>query len=114
MMHIPKLSRTIISLQVLFIVGRWHEQAQTFIDNEKSTPTLVKQETRAQWLHQGNEHGQLPLHRALRNNVGHGSIKLLLLLKGMYNRSAPLIPTLMALFRCTWHWHVNIMPRVIM
>ena len=66
----------------IFVTTRWHEQVQSFINSE------IVYARRARILGAmvtPDENGQLPLHRALQNNVRLGSIKLLV--KG--NRSAP-------------------------
>ena len=56
-------------------IHRWHEQVQAFINNEM---IYVRQARSFRQMTTPDEQGQLPLHRALRNNASLGSIKLIL------------------------------------
>ena len=55
-------------------VHRWREEIQAFINGEM---VYARQARDRQVMMRPDENGQLPLHRALRNNVRLGSIKLL-------------------------------------
>ena len=68
-------------------ISIFHEKIQTFINAQLTYARLARNST-VRLLNTPDENGQVPLHRALRDNVTLGSIKLLV----KSNPSVLLIP----------------------